>query len=95
MHSTLRAHFTFKRLLLMMFRVAMFPFPVVDRAVDWKKKRRSHQTINTEFLLQGVTHGFSYQFTDPDRGGAYYYCVRRYVPDVHAHKMRNAFVKDA
>ena len=92
MHSTLRARFTFKRLLLMMFGVAMFPFPVVDRALDWKKAFAPDH--DAEFLLQGVTHGFSYQFTDPDRGGAYY-CVRKYVPDVHAHKMRNAFVKDA
>jgi len=47
MHSTLRARFTFKRLLLMMFGVAMFPFPVVDRALDWK--RRSHRTMTRSF----------------------------------------------
>ena len=62
----------------------MFPFPVVDRALDWYKAFA--QDHDAEFLLQGVTHGFSYQFTDSDPDGVYY-CVRKYVPNGHAHKM--------
>ena len=35
MQSTSRARFTFKRLLLMITGVTVFPFPVVDRALNW------------------------------------------------------------
>jgi hypothetical protein len=35
MQSTSRSHFTFKRQLLLMSGVAICPFPVVDRTLDW------------------------------------------------------------
>ena len=53
MQSTARTRFTFKRLLLLMTGVAIFPFPVVDRASEWYNAFA--QDHDADFLLRGVT----------------------------------------
>ena len=69
--------------------VTVFPFPVVDRALDWYEAFAPDH--DAEFLLLGVSHGFSYQFTDPNPG-CEYYSVPDHVPAEHAHKI-DAWVK--
>jgi hypothetical protein len=73
MHSTSRARSTFKQLLLMRTDVAVCPFPVIDRALEWYNAFAHDH--DAEFLLRGITNGFSYQLEDPDPGGEYYMCL--------------------
>jgi hypothetical protein len=84
MHSTSKARGAFKQLLFMMTSLAICQFPVIDHAADWYDAFA--QDHDAEFLLRGVTQGFSYDFTDPDPGGPFY-SVRNYVPAEHAHKV--------
>ena len=60
------------------------PFPVVDRAEAWFRAFAGDH--DAAFLLEGITHGFRYDFVDPDPGGAFYR-VPNYVPDEHAPKV--------
>ena len=83
MQSTSRARFTFERHHLTMTGVTVFPFPVVDRALDWYEAFAPDH--DAEFLLLEVSHGFSNQFTDPNPGGEYY-SVPNCVPAEHAHR---------
>jgi hypothetical protein len=65
-------------------RFGYVPVPVVDHAADWYNAFA--QDHDVECLLRGVTHGFSYEFTDPDPGGPFY-SVSNYVPAEHAQKV--------
>jgi hypothetical protein len=64
--------------------LAACSFPIVTRAEAWHKAfAKDH---DADFLLDGVTEGFRYQFFDPEPDGAFYK-VPNYVPDVHVPKV--------
>jgi hypothetical protein len=64
--------------------LAACPFPIVTRAESWH--RAFADDHDADFLLDGVTDGFRYQFFDPEPDGVFYK-VPNYVPDVHAPKV--------
>jgi hypothetical protein len=53
---------------------------------QWIGMTRLRKTMMQSFFCVGSTHGFSYEFTDPDPGGPFY-SVSNYVPAEHAHKV--------
>jgi hypothetical protein len=69
MQSTSRSRRVFKGLLFAMTSVAICQFPVADCALQWYNA--FHLDHDADFLLHGVSEEFSYDFTDPDPGGAF------------------------
>ena len=69
MQSTSTARGTFKALLFSMTSVTICQFPVIDCALQWYDT--FHLDHDADFLLHGVSEEFSYDFTDPDPGGAF------------------------
>lgn len=60
------------------------PVPGRRRASEWYNAFADDHYA--DFLLRGVTQGFSYEYTYLDPGGPYN-SVPNYVPDEHAHKV--------
>jgi hypothetical protein len=84
MQPTSTARGNFILLLFMMTGLVVCQFPVVTQAIHWYIAFA--QDHDAQFLLQGVTEGFSYQFTDPDPDGEFY-SVANYVPVEHVEKV--------
>jgi hypothetical protein len=57
---------------------------VIDCALQWY--RTFHLDHDADFLLRGVSEGFSYICTDPDPHGAFY-SIPNYVPIEHSDKV--------
>ena len=69
MQTTARTRFKLKRMLLLMTGVAICTLPVREKASEWCTAfARDHEA---EFLLRGVTQGFSCKFADPYRRGSH------------------------
>ena len=68
----------------MMTGLVVCQFLVVTRAIHWYIAFAHDH--DAQFLLQGVTEGFSYQFTDPDPDGEFY-SVANYVAIEHVEKV--------
>jgi hypothetical protein len=84
MRTTRAPRTAFVSTILLLTGMIACPFPAVERAEVWFRAFAGDH--DAAFLLDGVTHGFRYDFTDPDPGGAFYR-VPSYVPDEHAAKV--------
>ena len=80
--STRRAKYV--AAILLLTDMATCPFLLLDIAEAWHTAFAGDH--DAEFLLNGVTDGFAYQFVDSQPDGAFYR-VPNYVPDVHAPKV--------
>jgi hypothetical protein len=84
MNTTRTARTALVSAILILTGMNTCPFPVVDRAEAWF--RAFADDHDAAFLLDGVTHGFRYDFVDPNPGGAFYR-VPNYVPIEHEPKV--------
>jgi hypothetical protein len=84
MNTTRVRHAKYVAAVLLITGLAACSFPIVTRAEVWHEAfAKDH---DADFLLDGVTEGFRYQFFDPEPDGAFYK-VPNYVPDVHVPKV--------
>jgi hypothetical protein len=84
MQSTSTARRKFIVLLFTMTGLVVCQFHIVTQAIHWYSAFA--QDHDAQFLLQGVTEGFSYQFTDHDSDGEFYN-VANYIPVEHVEKV--------
>jgi len=78
MRATTPSRAAFVSLLLMVTGLYQSPFPVIDSAAAWFTTFSGDH--DADYLLRGVTEGFSYDFVDPEPGGPPY-AVPNYVPE--------------